>query len=210
MVRDRVRSQARLVAAVGQVLTEVGFKGLGVNAVARRADLDKVLIYRYFGGFDALLEAYARSGDLWWSVDEIVGEHLPGPERDSLAAWCVLALTRQVAALRQRPVTQQILAWELVEPNPLSRALSELREARTRQLVGRLVERGGGRAHGLLPTLHGLLGAASLYLVLRAHSVGQWHGVDFTTEAGWGRLDGAIAALVHAALGEPQATPSRR
>lgn len=53
MARDRVRTEERILAAVGAILAEAGgSRRIGVNAVAARAGVDKVLIYRYFGGLE--------------------------------------------------------------------------------------------------------------------------------------------------------------
>lgn len=178
--------------------------GLGVNAVAREANVDKALIYRYFGGFESLLEGYAGQADLWWSVPEIIGDDLPGPDKNTLEDWCALALQRQVIELRRRPVTQEILAWELIESNALTRALSDLREARTRDLVRQLLGKVGRTADTRLVAVHALLGSAVTYLVLRGRKVDTWLGVDFSDEAGWRRLNTMCRGVVKAALADPQ------
>ena len=64
-IRDRESTRARLIAAVGTLLAREGFTGLGVNAVAREAGVDKVLIYRYFGGLPELIVAFGREGNFW-------------------------------------------------------------------------------------------------------------------------------------------------
>ena len=72
--RNRNRTQEALVEAVGAVIDEGGVPSLGVNAVARRAGVDKALIYRYFDGLDGLVEAFAHSEDFWPTVEEVVGD----------------------------------------------------------------------------------------------------------------------------------------
>ena len=62
-----------LVDAVGRVLARQGFRSVKVNVVAREAGVDKVLIYRYFGGLPGLVAAFAHSGDFWPDVEELVG-----------------------------------------------------------------------------------------------------------------------------------------
>jgi AcrR family transcriptional regulator len=49
-IRDKHITSKRLISAVGSLLAKKGFKGIGVNAVAREAGVDKVLFFRYFGG----------------------------------------------------------------------------------------------------------------------------------------------------------------
>ena len=85
---------------------------------------------------------------------------LPGPQQNTLSAWCTLALTRQVGALRQRQITQQILLWELSKSDALTKHLNQLREVRMEQLVRRVIEFGGKRADARLMAVHGLLGSA--------------------------------------------------
>ncbi len=202
MKRDRRGTEEKIVRAVGTVLERDGFEKVGVNLVARTAGVDKVLIYRYFAGFDGLLTAFGESADIWWTVDEIVGEDLPAPQRGNLAAWCSLALMRQVEALRRRPVTQQILLWELSQSNGLTRQLNSLRDARMQQLVRRVIELGGRRADTRLMAVHGLLGAASEYLVLRARNSDSLLGMDFSGDSGWKRLAASLSAVVEAVFAD--------
>lgn len=61
--RDKETTKLRLIGAVGSLLAREGFGSLGVNALATEAGVDKVLIYRYFGGMDNLLAAFGRSSD---------------------------------------------------------------------------------------------------------------------------------------------------
>ncbi|MDH3859772.1 MAG: TetR/AcrR family transcriptional regulator, partial [Gammaproteobacteria bacterium] len=74
MTRNRLKTEQRILDAVGSILLEQGYPAVGVNAIARRAGCDKVLIYRYFGGFDELLLAFAETTTLWWEMDEIITE----------------------------------------------------------------------------------------------------------------------------------------
>ncbi len=55
--RDKGATRQRLLEAVGTLLSRDGFGALGVNAVAREAGVDKVLIYRYYGGMADLWRA---------------------------------------------------------------------------------------------------------------------------------------------------------
>ena len=86
MKRSRRGTEERIVPAVGTVLERDGFEKVGVNLIARTAGVDKVLIYRYFGGLDGLLTSFGESADIWWTVEEIVGEERAGPERGNLSA----------------------------------------------------------------------------------------------------------------------------
>jgi AcrR family transcriptional regulator len=60
---DKERSMQRLLEAVGCVIKEKGYAGLGPTNIAKAAGLNKRLIYFYFGSVDSLVEKYVRSKD---------------------------------------------------------------------------------------------------------------------------------------------------
>ena len=112
--RDKEATKARLLDAVGAILAREGFGALGVNSVAHEAGVDKVLIYRYFGGMTDLLHAFGQSGDFWPSITEVLGEDPSELLELPLADRWALGLSRYAEALRRRPVTKEILAWEQI------------------------------------------------------------------------------------------------
>lgn len=99
--RDRYTTAARLLKAVETLLTREGFSGLGVNAVAREAGIDKVLIYRYFDGMPGLLRAFAHSDAFWPTVEEILGEGSSDLSRMPVADRWSTGLVRYARALRR-------------------------------------------------------------------------------------------------------------
>ncbi|BDU74155.1 TetR/AcrR family transcriptional regulator [Mesoterricola silvestris] len=200
--RDAAATRKRILAAVGTLLSREGFGALGVNAVAREAGVDKVLIYRYFGGIDQLTEAWASEMDFWPSVEEIVGDS-PEPEPAALAAGMLI---RHLQALRKRPLTLEVMAWEAVERHPLTRVLDRVREARSGQLMEALPEHLRGRG-GDLPAVSALLGAGLQHLLLRARTVERYNGVPLGSPEGWERIEAAVHALCEGLLGR---TESRR
>ena len=56
--KDRETTEKRLLTAVGEIIEESGLESLGVNAVAQRAGVSKMLIYRYFGSLEDLIAQY--------------------------------------------------------------------------------------------------------------------------------------------------------
>ena len=68
--RNRQTTEQVLLDAVRELVEESGFENVGVNAVATRAGVSKMLIYRYFGSLDGLIAAYIRQHDFWINFDE--------------------------------------------------------------------------------------------------------------------------------------------
>lgn len=190
--RDRKATEQRILEATGRVLARDGFRGLGVNAVAREAGADKVLLYRYFGGLEGLLVAYARSADFWPAEEELLPA-AGGSDPATTAAAMLAGLTR---GLRRRPATQDILAWELVEQNPLAERTAEARERSGLRLMARLP---ADMAPGMdLPAVAAVLTAGLTYLVLRSRTAPAWLGVSLRDEKGWKRLQCAAETVIRA------------
>ncbi len=57
---NREDTTDRILNAALEILAAEGFAALGINPIARRAEADKQLIYRYFGGLEGLLQALGR------------------------------------------------------------------------------------------------------------------------------------------------------
>lgn len=193
--RDRAATEARLLAAVGEVLARDGFGALGVNAVAREAGVDKVLIYRYFDGLPGLVAAWGRSGSFWPGIDELMG-----PDRDAFLALPMAEryarfFEHLVDGLRRRPLTLEIMAAEIVEErNALTAVLEAEREAWGAE-AGRVL---GGPEFARRPELQGLtllLVAGVQYLLLRSRRIRIFGGVDLRSDDGWATLQHALRRL---------------
>ena len=55
--RNRQQTKYRLLQAAGVVIAKVGVDKAGINTISAQAVVNKVLIYRYFGGWNGLIEA---------------------------------------------------------------------------------------------------------------------------------------------------------
>ncbi len=85
--RDRPRTEAELLEAAWEILQRDGVLG-GVNLmkIAEHADVNRALIYRYFGSREALLQAALRWRNDTTSTEFEQGRQLPFVER-RLHAW---------------------------------------------------------------------------------------------------------------------------
>ena len=111
---------------------------VGVNAIAREAGVDKVLIYRYFGGLPELLRQWGASGRFWPSVDELLGDDA---ERDARAAG-----GRALRAVL-RPLHRRAARAAADDRDPGRRDRHAQRADRHPRDRARAVGRGGRRGH---------------------------------------------------------------
>ncbi|PSN14418.1 TetR/AcrR family transcriptional regulator [filamentous cyanobacterium CCT1] len=195
MVRDKAETKARILAAVGRLLAESGFRSLGVNAIAREAGVDKVLIYRYFEGLPLLLQSFAQEGDYWPTVDELVGDE-SAVNAETLADWMAYLLSRFSDQLQERPMTQEILRWELLEGNELTRELANVRDKFALDSLNFLAEKESFPPDKDIPAISAVLVAGVVYLMLRTKSSSTFMGIDFSSPAGWQRIQAALDTIV--------------
>jgi AcrR family transcriptional regulator len=190
--RNRLQTEQRILDAVSTILLQQGYPAVGINEIARRAGCDKVLIYRYFGGLDELLLAFAETTPLWWEVDEIITEQAQECASIALPDYLEILLNRYVQVLESRPLALEIMAWEMSEQNSLTRALARARSERGMQLVKRIrqyYDQPNIDIGGIL----GVFGAAINYLVIRTRKQSR----QYKTEEWW-RLQQTIRSLLHA------------
>jgi AcrR family transcriptional regulator len=198
--RDRARTEEAILTAARAVLVEKGFGGWGVNAIARAAGCDKQLIYRYYGGLDGLAEALGT---------EIAGETeralaaVPIPELTSYADLVASLIDAQIEVLSGHPIMQRIIAWELSQPNELTRAFAE---ARSRALMAWFAGIKGDFAPPMgidAPAINAVLIAAVQQMVISSATVGSFAGMPMTEPGDWERLRSTIRHIAFAAYGKP-------
>jgi AcrR family transcriptional regulator len=193
----RFKTEARLQAALGAILHERGPAALGVNAVAERAGVEKVLIYRYYGSLEGVMQAYAEHSDFWPSLPEILGEDHALARAPDHALAAARMLGNYAAALRKRPVTLDLLAWECTQRNPLTIALEAVREERAQELFAVLVAAGFPMTTDAA-RLSALLSAAINYLAVRSREIALFAGLDVRGDPAWQSLERLYETLFRA------------
>ena len=197
--RNRPATENSLLEAMGTLLTREGFASLGVNAVAREAEVDKVLIYRYFDRMAGLLQAFAESEAFWPNVEEILGE---GPEdlRTMTPAerWAT-GLVRYAQALRRRPLIREVLAWEQVEKNELTEILRLRREEWFDELLQSLPDDIAETDADLVGTAL-VFATAIHYLIARSRLHGDFNGLDIDSEQGWSHIEEIIRTMSYCTI----------
>jgi AcrR family transcriptional regulator len=197
-IRDKKITSRRLINAVGSLLAKKGFVGVGVNAVAREAGVDKVLIYRYFGGLEGLIAAFAKEGDFWPSALELAGGDLQKFSQMPLDERLSYFGSNFFQALKKRPVTQAIMAWEMIEPNGLTEELERIREEGIMEFFKLFFTK--EEINFDLQAVIMLLGAGISYLVIRSNHIDVFGGLELNSNEGWKRMEKAFENITHGIL----------
>jgi TetR/AcrR family transcriptional regulator len=159
--RNPERSRERILAAAFEEFSERGFAGARVEAIARRAGLNKQLISHYFGGKQALYDAVMRARRAG-AGGEMTDQ--PGPLPASLAGFYERA--------RGDPSWLRVLLWEVLDASEDVPGSHEV-DQRRRRYADRVAWVEGEQRAGRLPAelepellLLSLFGAAVYPLLL--------------------------------------------
>jgi Bacterial regulatory proteins, tetR family len=196
MARDKEETKMRIVDAVGRQLAKAGFRDLGVNSIAKEAGVDKVLIYRYFGGLPELLTAYANEGDYWPTSAELIGDPAT-VQAESVADWLVYILMKVQMAIRKRPITLEILRWEIVDHNELTNQFAEIRTKVAIECVTFINQRCPFPPEVDVLALGTFILSGVIYITLRTSTNPNYLGMDFSTTEAWERINKLVASIIY-------------
>jgi len=184
--RDRHSTQDAIMAAFESVLLRDGVAGLGVNAVAQEAGINKVLIYRYFGDLPGLARRWSASSSFWPSEQELIGNDPAAFARLSVEDRVRKVMRNYLDAIRARPLTVELLAAELMNPTDITRALAD-GMAKPGTAVGdftRLNEADRDLTEQVWK-LTMLVNMITAYLAIRQRSNPMYFGHDLTEDESW-------------------------
>lgn len=188
--RDRERTKAKILKAVGEVIEQYGTDKVGVNLIARTAGVNKVLIYRYFESVDGLMEQYIKSGEYTSTTgdDYIENIETTAPEhRDKALTNLMLTFLHD---LRERKATRDLLRWEIGTGKSM---LSDAKNDVANRLIAKI---------GELPNFHDTSGltafltAGIYYLVIAEDHRPKMIDVDLNTEEGWKRIEHIVERII--------------
>ncbi|WP_278599354.1 TetR/AcrR family transcriptional regulator [Bacteroides nordii] len=189
VIKNRQTTEMNLIKAVDELIEENGFEGLGINAVAAKAGVSKMLIYRYFNSLDGLTAAYIQQHDYWINFDEQL------PDEEHIGEFIKEIFKRQIAMLRQSYTLRRLYRWELTSNNTFIKELREKREAKGVWLVD-AVSKLSKHPQKETAAMASILTAAISYLSLLEENCPVFNGINIQTEDGWKELEEGINILI--------------
>lgn len=188
--RDREATEKRLLETIGNMICESGFEKIGINAVAARSGVSKILIYRYFGSVEGLMAAYIRQHD---SLLNSLPEEFP--DREALPAFLKKRFQEQIAGLRKDVILKRLYRWELSSDNEYVAKIREQREKIGMELIGRISEI-AGLPQDEIASVATLLNTSITYLVMLEEVCPVYDGIPLNRDEGWEQIAQAINRII--------------
>jgi len=189
ITKNRQATELTLIKAVDDIIEENGFEGLGINAIAAKAKVSKMLIYRYFNSLDGLIAAYIRQNDYWINFNEEL------PDKEHLSEFIKQIFKRQIIQLRESYTLKRLYRWELSTDNKFVKELRDKREEKGIWLID-AVSRLSKHPQKETAAVASIITAAISYLALLEENCQVYNGLKIQQETGWEQLEEGINLLV--------------
>lgn len=187
--KNRGQTELALLRAVDDLIEEEGFENLGINAVAAKAGLSKMLIYRYFESLEGLIVAYIERNDYWINLEPEL------PDEAHLGDFVKKILHDQIAMLRDSYTLRRLYRWELSVKNKVIRDLRERREAKGIRLID-AISKLTNRPKEEIAVMATLLSSSITYLLLLGENCPVYNGFGLQSENGWEQLEKGIDQII--------------
>lgn len=199
-VKSKEETKRRLIEAVAHIFRTEGYAGLGVNKTARIAGVNKKLIYRYFGTFDRLIEAYVVETDYWVKFSESL-RHLSTPQgMDETKHFIASVLKEQFQYFYTVKEMQQLILWEVSTDSDLMRSIHRTRESMGQELL-EMTDKFFLNNKNNFRAIAALMVGGIYYTILHSRfNGGKFAGIDLKTESGRQSILQAIDDMVSSAF----------
>lgn len=195
-LRDKARTQERLIDSVGKVLKIRGYAGLTLANVGKVSGLDRKNIYNYFGDFESLIKAYIDKKEFWKIESKNKIEQLLTTQDEVGKDQVVDLLQDQFETLLNDIGLQKIIHWEMAENTELLRKVADEKELVGDQLFKLIEDKFSGNEKRMRGAMAMILGGI-YYLTIHAKSNGsKICGIDINEEDGYKVIEESIEDLI--------------
>ena len=188
-MKNREQTECKILEAVASIVESEGFEKLGINTIASKANVSKMLIYRYFGGLEELVARFIMQKDYWANTDTLIlNPHSVG---DSIKSM----FRNQIEQLRNDVTLRRLCRWELSCHNASIDRLRDKREENGCNLI-KVVSRLTGCSNSEVASLASILSASISYLTLIEDQCPTYNGIALQTDKGWEQIAQGVDMIV--------------
>jgi AcrR family transcriptional regulator len=197
-IRNKERTKSKILDSLGEIIAKEGFSKLTVMKIARKAGIDKKLIYMYWGGFDGIVKAYLDSRpflDFNPLEDESNGSY---GQKDILNQF----LEKYFDSLLENAEMSGIMAWKLNERITPLQELDQKHEQWREEMFNKMNEERFKDRDINCKAVGAILMGGLYYLALNRHSDNDsFCGIDMKDQNGKQEIKKAVQQILGWACG---------
>ncbi|WP_447641979.1 MULTISPECIES: TetR/AcrR family transcriptional regulator [Chitinophagaceae] len=195
-IRDKERSNQKLIRAVGKILGREGHKELKINKISTVSGVSKKVIYDNFGTVDGLLKAYFDQVDFW----KIKEKDMKVPGMDAIPEitkdFMFNLIRSNFEYFDKSKEMQKLVLWGISEKNKMVNALMDEREALGAKVFAKSDEQFEGSIVDYRAIVAILL-SSIYYTVLHSKANSSpMNGIDVSTKEGKERILKSVNQLL--------------
>lgn len=199
-MKNKEETKRKLITAIGHVFQTEGYAGLGVNKVAKLAGVSKKLIYRYFGSFERLIEAYVMETDYWMQFSGELRQLSTPKDMEGTKRLIGYILKNQFLYFQSDKAMQELILWELSSNSDLMRSIHRTREMMGQQVL-EMADPYLNNSSINFRAIAALLVGGIYYTILHTrHNGGLFTDIDLSTDSGRDDILKAIDQVIDMAF----------
>ncbi len=196
-IRNKERTKIKLLRSVGSILKKEGFVGLNVTNVAKKADVNRKLIYEYYGTLENLVKEYLNSKDYWRVSLDQIDEIIEKAQVDFGRKAAFDLLENQFDALMKNEEMRKIITWGLSENLAPLKSLNQERELLAEKFFTRVSDHHFSGNEKNVRAINAILVSGIYYLTLNAKMSGDTMcGIDVNKEEGEAEIKMALKQII--------------
>lgn len=187
----------KLLNAVGSILKKEGFTGLNPTNVAKKADVNRKLIYLYFGGIENLVRDYLNSRDYWRVSLDYIEDIVEESKKDFGKKAAYALVEQQFDALMGNEEMRRIINWGLSQDLKPLKELNKERERLGEMLFTKVIDDHFKTKDKNIRAIGALLIGGIYYLTLQAKMSGETMcGVDLNELEGQREIKKTLKQII--------------
>lgn len=191
--RNRARTTQKILVALEAELQASGLAKTGVNRVAERAGVSKVLIYRYFGSMEGLIAHYVKMSGTFPDYNE--EEPQKTSKKTNLGKVWSDELLKNLRHFRQNPATREILKSSFVVGDTVANSAYEALDAKRVRVIEHLLS---GSEDADVVAVAGIILGGLAHLALLSEQQKTLAGLSLNTAEGIKRTEKAVKTICEA------------
>ncbi|WP_164850004.1 TetR/AcrR family transcriptional regulator [Mucilaginibacter limnophilus] len=204
-MKNKEATKRKLIDAIGVIINAKGFEDIRISRVARIAEVDRKLVYRYFGNLNNLIEAYILENDYWMIFAQELKKLAEELTESNYEATVSRLLEDLFRFFIQEPKMQNLILIELSNLNPLMRSIHNLREDVGQQFFEK-TDPYFHRSEVNFRAVAALLVGGIYYIILHTRKNGYvFADLDLKSEEGTKEILKAVSQIISWAFKDAQA-----